>query len=516
MISPIVSIVIPCYNQSKYLRECLDSVMVQTLQNFEVIVINDGSNDAGNEEIFKTLNYPKTQIIHQENKGVMFTRNKGIALAKGKYILPLDADDKIAPCFLEKAVAVLEQDPDVGIVGGAVDFFGSKTGRFKLPKYAFPQILGSNCLVCSCVFRRDDWKKVGGYNLNMIYGLEDYDFWLSIIELGRKVYQFNEVFLYYRQKDISRSTELNYEKNCKMRRQIVLNHLHLFNKYPRYKKFLYTITQPIEKTVFISVVRNHKMYNDFVRDNNFNQGAEFVCYDNTAENIFIPKRYNNFLDNYDYTKPAWFVFCHEDWQAQSHWLYQLKKLDKNAVYGVCGTRLITKNKQYAQKYFLGEMNGSDKKGNNKHTIGTYVKTGTIVDTFDCVCLIIHSSLIKKHNIRFDENLTWHLYTEEMCIRLKEQYNIPSRILQIQSQHYSWGNADSEFDKSFSYLIQKFGKTENVYSCTVDHKTIKPISHRIERVEKEQIIIKKISFLGIPIWTKQKYINPIDYSERKEK
>lgn len=235
--TPLVSIIIPCYNQAHYLKECLDSVFAQSYQNFEVVIVNDGSTNPDTTDILNKLTYPKLTIIHQENQGASGARNTAIKTAKGKYILPLDADDKIASAFLEKAIPILENNENIGIVGGLTEFFGIKTGLFQLPPFQFPAILKENMLVCSCVFRRCDWEKVGGYNTNMIYGLEDWDFWLALIELKREVYQLNEVCLYYRKKNVSRTTELEKNKSL-MLKQIIQNHPALYNAYPIYKKKL--------------------------------------------------------------------------------------------------------------------------------------------------------------------------------------------------------------------------------------------------------------------------------------
>ena len=270
------------------------------------------------------------------------------------------------------------------------------------------------------------------------------------------------------------------------------------------------------KTVFITVVRNEKMYNDFVKNNRYNKGAEFVAYDNTKENIYIPKRYNDFLDHYDYKDPAWFVFCHEDWQTKSDWLYNLDKLNKKSLYGICGTKLILRKNRPVFKHFYGKIIGSNKRGLMRRILGAEVKTGTVVDAFDCMCLIIHSSLVEKYHIRFDEKLTWHLYTEELCIRLKEKYNIPSRILQICSQHWSWGEANEEFNKSFDYLIQKFGKTKNTYSFTCSDKTITPTNQFATGVENPENIEIQYSLFGIPVWTRYKYADNLNKIERTVK
>lgn len=238
---PLVSIIIPCYNQAQYIKECLDSVFAQTFQNFEIIIVNDGSTNPDTMDILNKLDYPKTSILHQENKGAASTRNTAIQTAKGKYIFPLDADDKIASDFLKKAVQILEENENIGIVGGITEFFGIKTGLFQLPPYQFPEILKQNMLICSCLFRRTDWEIVGGYNSNMKYGLEDWDFWLSLIELKREVYQLNETCLYYRKHKVSRSTHLEKYKGL-MFRQIIENHPTLYNAYPAYKKKLLHIT----------------------------------------------------------------------------------------------------------------------------------------------------------------------------------------------------------------------------------------------------------------------------------
>lgn len=238
MSNPKVSVIVPCYNQAGYLKECLDSLMAQTFQDFEVIVVDDGSTDPESLKILKNLKYPKTKVIHQKNMGLVGARNTGISHAKGEYIFPLDSDDKISPVVFEKAVAVLDKNPKVGIVSGKTEFFGIKQGIFELPPCKFPDILTGNCLVCSCMFRRSDWEKVGGYNPNMKYGWEDYDFWLSLIERGIKVHQCEDVFLYYRQNSVSMITKLKKDRQKMMVKQIILNHPDLYKKYPQQRKKL--------------------------------------------------------------------------------------------------------------------------------------------------------------------------------------------------------------------------------------------------------------------------------------
>ena len=226
--NPIVSVVIPCYNQGQYLEEAVESILLQSCQDFEIIVINDGSNDLATIEILRNYKKPKTRIIHTENQGVIAARNQAIEAAQGKYILALDADDKIGNTYLEEAVKLLEANENLGIVYCEAEFFGEQTGKWELPEYNFPNILLGNMIFCSGFFRKSDWQQVNGYNPNMIDGWEDYDFWLSIIELGREVYQIPQVLFFYRRKLVSRSEAIDNQKSVNLYRLLFKNHDQLY------------------------------------------------------------------------------------------------------------------------------------------------------------------------------------------------------------------------------------------------------------------------------------------------
>jgi len=200
MDKPIVSIIIPCYNHGKYIDEAVDSVLKQTFQTFEIIIINDGSNDEFTNKKLENYSRPNTQVITTANQGLSLARNTGIKMAQGKYILPLDADDKIHPEYLSKAINIIDSSENIGIVYAKTEFIDALTGVWDLPLFSFPEILLKNSIVCTSFFRKSDWTKVGGYNKNMIYGYEDLDFWLSIIELGRETVFIPEVMFYYRKK----------------------------------------------------------------------------------------------------------------------------------------------------------------------------------------------------------------------------------------------------------------------------------------------------------------------------
>lgn len=229
---PKVSIIVPCYNQAQFLPETLDSVLAQTYQDWECIIINDGSPD-NTEEVAK--NYcaqdKRFKYIYQENKGVIAARNNAICHSLGKYILPLDSDDLVSSEYVEKAVEIIDNNDDIKIVYSKVEYFGDKTGDMRLPDYSLSTLLRANCFTNSSMFRREDYNRTGGYNPNMKEGLEDWDFWLSILEKGGKPYKLDFTGLYYRiiNNKVSRNKNA-INQHLKLRLQMFNNHIDLYFK----------------------------------------------------------------------------------------------------------------------------------------------------------------------------------------------------------------------------------------------------------------------------------------------
>ena len=201
---PKISVIIPCFNQAEYLKDSVCSVLSQTFQDFEIIIVDDGSDIEEQIKILDDFKAPKTKLIRRANHGVDKTRNFAINEANGTYILPLDADDKIAPEYLKKAFNILEKNPKIGIVYCKAEYFGTKSGTMPLPKYNFPNLLIQPQIFITSLFRKSDWQIIGGFSTDMIYGWEDYEFWLSIHELGKIAYQIPEILFYYRQHKLSR------------------------------------------------------------------------------------------------------------------------------------------------------------------------------------------------------------------------------------------------------------------------------------------------------------------------
>jgi len=116
---PLVSIIMPTYNTEKYIAEAIQSVLVQTYKNFELIIIDDGSNDS-TKEIIYSFDDKRIKYTYQENQGVSVARNRGIELSKGEYITFLDADDAIPQVSIEMRVDYLDNYSNVDVIHGKV------------------------------------------------------------------------------------------------------------------------------------------------------------------------------------------------------------------------------------------------------------------------------------------------------------------------------------------------------------------------------------------------------------
>lgn len=237
---PIVSIIVPCYNQGHLLCDALDSVLMQTYIDWECIIVNDGSTD--NTESVALAYCEKDarfMYFYQDNQGVIASRNNAIRKSNGRYILPLDGDDKIAPTYLEKAVPIISNNPKVSIVYCLVEQFGEKEGLYFLPEFEINRMLLDNCIVVTALFRRSDYDNTKGYNPNMKKGLEDWDFWLSILELGGTAYRIDEVLFYYRIQNSSRNKSLNPVVD-KLKIRMIKNHfkLYLCNSFGVFRLYL--------------------------------------------------------------------------------------------------------------------------------------------------------------------------------------------------------------------------------------------------------------------------------------
>ncbi len=233
MDKPVVSVIIPCYNHGKFLDECIQSILRSDYTAYEVIVVNDGSIDSFTNQFIDKINHPDIRIIKTKNQGLAMARNTGIKASSGKYILPLDADDKISPTYISKGLKILDNDETIKVVTAETRLFGAVNHRMDLLNFNMENLICQNTMVCSSFFRRKDFDLTHGYNPNMKYGFEDWDFWLSLLETGGSVYRIPEEHFFYRIKKNSMITNLQQKETYlrNMRYQLYINHKKLYSTY---------------------------------------------------------------------------------------------------------------------------------------------------------------------------------------------------------------------------------------------------------------------------------------------
>ncbi|MEA2449889.1 MAG: hypothetical protein QOG63_1821, partial [Thermoleophilaceae bacterium] len=178
---PAVSVVIPCHNMAATLAEAVESVRASNFDRpVEIIVVDDGSTD---ESAAIARGLGVTLLSQPASGHPADARNGGFTAASGDYVLPLDADDRIAPDFLAFTVAALEADPHAGFAyGDELDFGGAQDVFHKTPAYDFSVLARQNFLGSATLVRRSAWEAVGGYDAEL--GYEDWDLWIALGHAG--------------------------------------------------------------------------------------------------------------------------------------------------------------------------------------------------------------------------------------------------------------------------------------------------------------------------------------------
>ncbi|MFE3871896.1 glycosyltransferase [Flavobacterium sp. ZS1P70] len=205
----LVSIIIPCFNDAKYIEQAVNSALNQTYAYKEIIVVDDGSN-IETKAVLQKLRPTITKLITQENQGQSVARNAGISESKGEYILVLDSDDFFEPSFCEKAVLALE-DINRKIVAchivrwvdeKKIDEYHNKGGDLKV-------LMLSNQATGSVMFRKEDFFKIGGYDESMRKGFEDWEYYIRLLKNGGLLHIIKEPLFNYRMRTDSTTSKAN-------------------------------------------------------------------------------------------------------------------------------------------------------------------------------------------------------------------------------------------------------------------------------------------------------------------
>jgi len=204
---PAVSVIVSCYNLGAFLDEAVDSVLSQTWQDFEILIVDDGSTDAFTNTLLATYARPKTRVIRTPHRGLAAARNTGIEQASGRYLCALDADDRLLPTFLERTVGVLESNPELTFCSAWLRTFGEEQWDWTPTRCDLPTLLWEDTVLTAALVRRADVVELGGYDTGMPeQGDEDWDLWLRLTSSGRPGRILPEILFEYRRRHGSMST----------------------------------------------------------------------------------------------------------------------------------------------------------------------------------------------------------------------------------------------------------------------------------------------------------------------
>ncbi len=227
---PLVSVIVPLYNASAYIVEALESVLASSYRPLEIVVVDDGSKDDSlNVAQAYSKAHAEVRVLTQANAGASAARNHAIRESRGVYILPVDADNRIHPLYIEEAVAVLEARPEVKVVSCRAEFFGARKGVWITPPFSHALLARKNMIDTCAMYRRADWDRTLGYN-EQCAAREDWDLWLSLFESGGEFVRLPDIRLYYRVREGSKRIQDRALKH-KLIEQINLRHPKYMEKY---------------------------------------------------------------------------------------------------------------------------------------------------------------------------------------------------------------------------------------------------------------------------------------------
>jgi len=238
----LVSVVIPCYNHEQFVRDSIQSVINQTYQNIELIIIDDGSKDNSVEVIQQMISiceqrFTRFEFRSRPNKGLSRTLNEALTWCQGEYYSAIASDDQIYENKISKQVALLEKYPNAaGVFGGVTTSAEIKQSKIiskhKVNTYAFRDVFLHNAYIVAPtqLLKLDIVREVGGFSPDLI--IEDWYLWLEVTKNGYNLISTDEVFAIYRRHSDNMSS--NYDKMMNGRIEV----LELYKNESDYEKAL--------------------------------------------------------------------------------------------------------------------------------------------------------------------------------------------------------------------------------------------------------------------------------------
>jgi glycosyltransferase involved in cell wall biosynthesis len=231
---PLISIITPCFNDGIYLDDAFKSIEFNKYEDiFEHIIINDGSTDEFTLKKIDDLQNKGAIVIHQKNKGLAEARNAGIKIAKGKYILPLDSDNKIVPEVFLELSELLECDETIDVAHTFAYYFGEKEGIWELSDFNMERMIVENHIDACTLIRKSTIEKVKLYSTDMpVMGHEDWDLWIKIGFAGGNFSLLRKPGFFYR---VSNESMVNTISSPNVTKTLS----YIFKKYHREIRQLY-------------------------------------------------------------------------------------------------------------------------------------------------------------------------------------------------------------------------------------------------------------------------------------
>lgn len=260
-----VSIIVSNYNYGEYLPQALESALNQDYpaEDLDIILIDDASTDPNTRTYVEAYQHPRVKkILLKENVGVVRARNIAIEEAKPGYIIPLDADDWFEKDYIRLAAYVLDTKPEIGIVCALGEIVGHGSGPWMSQFDIQGFLLDGGMISAPSMYRKTDWTRVGGYHEYMYHGWEDWEFWLSLLELGIGVYTLVETPGYYfRSKDFGRSMDHARYHPQELLKNIYTHHLSMYHSQPE---------------VMVRILKESYLYREYFKNPEYRVGSTIV------------------------------------------------------------------------------------------------------------------------------------------------------------------------------------------------------------------------------------------------
>jgi glycosyltransferase involved in cell wall biosynthesis len=198
-----------------------------------VVVVDDGSTDGRTVRFLGEVERRPGMTVHRtENRGPAMARNTAVERSRGAYIVPLDADDYLAPSFLAETVAVLDGEPDIGMAYTWIGLVGGHRGTWRTGGFSIPELLCRCTVHVTALYRRELWADVGGYDPLFVESCEDWDFWLSAVARGWQARCIPKVLAYYRRRKGSRGVRARERGvSARLMRSLVTKHRALYERH---------------------------------------------------------------------------------------------------------------------------------------------------------------------------------------------------------------------------------------------------------------------------------------------